>query len=264
MEPSRPLTPDGQVDWDAFAAHDYWKANYAFMRADDRLFLEMVRDFFGAEASSTPAGSGVDVGSGANLYPAMSMLPLADEITLWEYGAQNCAWLREQLPHYSTYWDRYWQTLREHKAYEALGSRDVRRRLARAATVHQASLFDLPEQQFDVGTMFFVAESITSDEGEFRRAVASFMEALKPGAPFAAAFMRNSTGYVVKDHKFPAVKVDEDGIAECLRAFASDLRVHTVDTRGRSIDAQDRSEGAPEKQLRDGYEGMILALGHRQ
>lgn len=267
-KPSRPLTPDGLVDWDVFHAHDYWKKNYAFMRADDRLFLEHLRDFFGKKASATTSEDGprlgVDVGSGANLYPTLSMLPLCDKITLWEYGAQNCDWLRAQVRDYVPYWKLYWQTLREHKAYEGLGSRDaVRRRLARTAEVHQGSLFELPEKTFHVGTMFFVAESITSDEKEFQRGVESFLASLKPGAPFAAAFMRNSAGYVVKDHDFPAFKIDELGIGDRMQGFASDLRIVTVDTRGRPVAPGERPEAAPNRRLRDGYEGMILTLGYR-
>ena len=42
--------------------------------------------------------------------------------------------------------------------------------------------------------MFFVAESITEDAVEFRAAVAAFVGAPTPGAPFAAAFMAGSAG----------------------------------------------------------------------
>ncbi|CAM5649016.1 hypothetical protein SANTM175S_10556 [Streptomyces antimycoticus] len=53
------------------------------------------------------------------------------------------------------------------------------------------SLFDLCSgaERWDLGTMFFVAESITTSLDEFRRGVGCFMSALNPGAPFAAAFM---------------------------------------------------------------------------
>lgn len=267
-DPVPPIaSSESSVNWDAFHAHEYWKANYAFMRADDRLFLERLRDFFGGEASAATSGDGprlgVDVGSGANLYPALSMLPLCDKITLWEYGAQNCEWLAAEVRRYSNHWDPYWRTLREHKAYEVLGSRDVRRRLARTAVVHPGSLFDLPEKEFHVGTMFFVAESITSSEDEFQSAVKSFMASLKPGAPFAAAFMRNSTGYKVNDREFPAVEIDEGGIGDFLQESAADFRLSTVDTRGRSLNPDERLEAGSTRRLRHGYDGMILALGHR-
>ena len=34
-------------------------------------------------------------------------------------------------------------------------------------------MFDLPKARWDLGTMFFVAESITEDPAEFRAAVAA-------------------------------------------------------------------------------------------
>ena len=51
--------------------------------------------------------------------------------------------------------------------------------------------------------MFFVAESITEDPAEFHAALARFVGALKPGAPFAAAFMAGSDGYPVAGTRFP-------------------------------------------------------------
>jgi hypothetical protein len=254
-------------DWDAFEPEVYWKNNYAFLRGDDRRFIERLRALFGAEVAKTrPAGRprrGIDVGSGANLYPALAMLPLCDEITLLEYGAKNCEWLRGEVARYSTYWDPCWRLLREHEAYAEIGT-NARRRLTRTARVTQGSLFDLPsseEPKYDVGTMFFVAESITDQENRFYEALDAFVGALVPGAPFAAAFMRNSNGYVVDNQAFPALKIDENHVAEYLKKIAPDVRVEVVDDRGR-YDNDPAVDKRPTRRLRHGYDGMILALGH--
>jgi hypothetical protein len=253
-------TPDSP-DWDAFHPVEYWKANYAYLRGDDRRFLQLLRDFFGAEPHR-PGRVGVDVGAGANLYPALAMLPLCDQITLLEYGAKNCEWLRGEVQRYSTYWDPFWRVLRDHPAYQALGNTHARRPLARVATVRQGSLFALEEQQFDVGTMFFVAESITNQAGEFYAAVDRFIGSLRPGAPFAAAFMRNSSGYVVDSREFPALEIDENHVREHLVKVAPDLRVETVDTRGQFLNEDEPADIGKTRLLRHGYDGMILALGH--
>jgi hypothetical protein len=205
---------------------------------------------------------GVDVGSGANLYPALSMLPLCDEIMLWEYGAENCKWLTAEVKHYSPQWDKYWQTLRVHPEYACLGTRDVRDRLAQTATVHKGSLFDLPANTFDVGTMFFVAESMSSEPKDCPNAIKSFIDSLKSDAPFAAAFMRNSSGYIVNDHQFPAFRIDENDIRDYLDGAVTDLELLTVDTKGQLADAAEQTGAASARRLRPGYEGMILALGH--
>lgn len=44
-------------------------------------------------------------------------------------------------------------------------------------------MFDLPRARWNLGTMFFVAESITVDPAELRAAVAAFTGALTPRCP---------------------------------------------------------------------------------
>src|SRR2546430_17725893 len=93
------------------------------------------------------------------------------------------------------------------------------------AKIEQASIYELPVAMWDVGTMFFVAESITGIRAEFELATKRFLQSLKPGAPFAAAFMRNSAGYEVGDVRFPAVAVTENDIRRVLSRYTADLRV---------------------------------------
>ena len=97
--------------------------------------------------------------------------------------------------------------------------------------------------------MFFVAESMTSLHEEFTWGVAHFMRTLAPGAPFAAAFMAHSKGLQVDGHSFPACDVGEYEVRASLEPFADDFKVHRL---------QDTAC------VRDGYAGMILALGWRR
>src|SRR5262249_24239379 len=124
---------------------------------------------------------------------------------------------------------------------------DPRSVLARRATVHQGSIFDLPAASWDIGTMFFVAESLTTRHDEFESATHRFMRALRPGSPFAAAFMENSTRYDVGARCFPSFPVTVKIVRGCLEAFSGDLDVQRISLGS-----------AP---LRKGYTGMILALG---
>jgi hypothetical protein len=239
-----PLPPsvNSDINWDTFNSGWYQDHNYRTLRDDDRQIIERIRDYF-ANAGVT-AGRGVDVGAGANLYPALSMLPFCATLDLREFAASNVVWLKEQIESFDPSWDEFWAVLRQNPAYAAVG--DPRPALTRVATVHQASVFDLPARQWDLGTMFFVACSLSNDIAEFRRAVHCFVQSLVPDAPFAAAFMVKSQGYQVGDEWFPAVAIDKEEAAHCLAPVAYDVTVQPIET------------GSP---LRNGYGGMILATG---
>ncbi|GAB2923387.1 SCO2525 family SAM-dependent methyltransferase [Micromonospora polyrhachis] len=232
-----------QFDWDHFDSDAYFDHNYRAVRDDDREIMKIVRDFF-ANADIDSRGRAVDVGAGTNLYPSLAMLPFCSHLDLWEYSASNVAWLRRQVAGFGENWDAFWDIYREQPAYAALS--DPRVALAERTEVHQASVFDLPDRRWDLGTMFFVACSLSTDLTEFRRAVHAFVGALKPGAPFATAFMAKSQGYFVGDDWFPAVAIDATEVESCLATVATGVTVTSIEV------------GAP---LRDGYSGMIVATG---
>lgn len=240
---------NSDVDWDRFDAKSYLHHNYRTLRGDDRRFIAAIRDFFDKSALP-PRAAGIDVGSGANLYPALAMLPFVERLTLLDYSASNVQWLQRQLTGFDSSWDPFWATYCSRPAYAEIA--DPRAVLRRVASVVRRDLFrfvaDVP---YDVGTMFFVAESLSSSRAEFDAAVRRFLDLLKPGAPFAAAFMENSVGYRVGDVEFPAVQVTTGDVARSLSAAAEGLSVH-YEPAG--------VVGA----LRPGYDGMILAVGRRK
>jgi hypothetical protein len=237
------LTGNAECAWDEFDPEWYVDHNYRTVREDDRRILQQVRDFFAT--TDRPLGRGIDVGAGPNLYPALAMLPLCHEVTLWERSRSNVAWLNREVERFSQSWDAFWNVLLSRPRYADLD--DPRQALRERARVWNGDIFRLGRRQWDVGTMFFVAESITANRGEFQRAVERFIRALKPGAPFAAAFMKNSTGYAVSGHRFPAVAVNERDVEQCLSSLdCQALKISPIPSV---------------TPLRAGYDGMILALG---
>jgi hypothetical protein len=261
MEPQSGQEQGDNADypWDDFDSADYFRHNYSALRHDDQQILEAMRDFFpkadpntggtgklvdGRVADERPL-RGLDLGSGTNLYPSLAMLPFCADLTLWEYSARNTAWLQRQIRSYAESWDTFWKVLAQASPYD--GVADPRAMFSGRAHVHRGSVFDLPSAEWDMGTMFFVAESLTSSPAEFEAATHRFVAALRPGAPFAAAFMENSTGYTVGAQDFPAVAVTRETVGGCLEKVGRDLDVQRID-----------SGNAP---LRDGYSGMILVLG---
>ncbi|GIF20680.1 hypothetical protein BJ973_001414 [Actinoplanes tereljensis] len=235
------------VDWDDFDSRAYFEHNYGALRWDDTAIIKIIADFFKASLPEKFIGHAIDVGAGTNLYPALTMLPYASRVTLYERAYSNRVWLERTLPKPQESWGRFWKeisTTRE--TYDRISSPfDV---LADRAEVVKGNVFDLKPNQYHLGTMFFVAESITTRDDEFRRATRLFVESLVPGAPFAAAFMRNSSGYFVAGTRFPACSVSEEDLREALAPVARRVEIETVES----------------DDLRDGYCGMMVATGRKR
>jgi NNMT/PNMT/TEMT family len=249
------LDRNADAQWNRFSTADYWRRNYHALQAEDREIIRLVSHFFIRAFADRPlARRGIDVGSGTNLYPALLMLPWAEQILLTDFSASNVDWLRRQLDDDSALWTwgPFWDELQGAEGYNGIG--EPRKQLREAcdsmpgcAGVEQRSVFALPRERWDLGTMFFLAESITEDPAEFRAAVARFVGALVPGAPFAAAFMAGSDGYPVADTRFPALPIAAGDVESHLAELgASKLSVELLRT---------------EHRVRPGYEGMIVATG---
>lgn len=246
---------NADAPWNMFSSHDYWHRNYSKLQAEDREIIRRVSDFLVSALADCPrVQRAIDVGAGTNLYPALLMLPWTEQILLADFSKSNVSWLQDQLADRISpwVWGRFWREMRKAKEYRDLDR--PRKRLREAcvpepghAGVEELSVFDLPKARWNLGTMFFVAESISEDPVEFRAAVAAFIGALTPGAPFAAAFMADSEGYPVDGTHFPALPIEPDDV----RRHLTELGV-----REPSVDLLDTS-----KRVRDGYGGMIVATG---
>lgn len=248
-------TLNADVRWDDFDPHQYIGHNYLVMQAVDEEIVTLVRDHFSDHfEGGDRVPCGIDVGAGPNLYPAFTMLPWCERITLLERSAQNRKYLLEQrdaADGYDVHWDPFWKVLSGRKGYQDVD--DPRERFKKVVEEPtEGSLFELGRTapRYDVGTMFFVAESITTSLEEFQKGVRCFMQALKPGAPFATAFMEHSQGYRVGDIEFPARDIDKEDV----RTALGDLVEPTVDIQ--RLNTSDL--------VRDGYTGMILARGRRK
>jgi hypothetical protein len=70
---------------------------------------------------------------------------------------------------------------------------------------------------------------------------------LKPGGVFAATFMEGSKGYTVGDTFFPAVSIHMADVADSMASVAYDVKIRSITTGASPV--------------REGYSGMILAMG---
>jgi hypothetical protein len=237
---------NADVTWDHFDPVEYVARNYASARAEDLLLVRRLtahwRKRLGMERLSA-----IDVGSGANLYPALSLLPWSRRLTFWELSRSNAEWLNREIRSYSSLWDTFWREMAELQPHKSID--DPRAALASVAVVKHASIFDLPAEEWDVGTMWFVAESITTSRNEFERALDCFFGALRPLAPFAACFMEGSVGYCVGKERFPALSIFAEMLQEEVQARVHEFELERIPIAGEA--------------LRSGYTGMLLVLGSR-
>nr|WP_298557823.1 SCO2525 family SAM-dependent methyltransferase [uncultured Streptomyces sp.] len=240
------------MSWELFDPVAYVDHNYRAVQGEDAEMLRVVGDHFAGHFSGHSKGpvTGIDVGSGSNLYPALTMLPWCEEITLLERSPANVRYLKGQVTAYDANWDVFWDVLCENQAYRCLDL-DPREKAGRVVRVQQGDLFSLGQHQekWSLGTMFFVAEAMTTSYGEFAFGVERFLRALAPGAPFAAAFMEHSCGYQVGEHFFPACDVGESEVRASIEGFAGDFKVERITSSA---------------EIRAGYSGMILAYGRRR
>ncbi|MZG12807.1 hypothetical protein GTY44_04770, partial [Streptomyces sp. SID5914] len=170
-----------------------------------------------------------------------------EKLLLLEYAHPNVEYLEKQIAPagYDIAWDPFWDELRKVPAYAAV---EPRGRVGEVVRVERGNLFDLEggDRRWSLGTMFFVADSMSEAPEEFHRGVRCFMNALGEGAPFAAAFMKESVGYRVGEHDYPAYRVNEETVRLSLEPFTAELEIHDL-----------------HHSVRPGHEGMLLALGRR-
>ena len=209
------ITGNAAVDWTTFDPAAYVR-QYTPPREED---LEVARRM---RAHFTDAdGHGIDVGTGANLYPALAMLA-AENVTgieLIDHSKSNTDWLEATL---DKPLDEMW------RPYAACWH-CAKRRMYADTWIGEASLLgDFPTVWYDLGTMACVAESITADPAEFEQACERFLGALRPGSPYVATFTRMSSGYRVGDAEFPAVPVDADDVWAVLEPLSAGLQVSHI------------------------------------
>ena len=249
MADREPSIRNGAVPWSNFDADEYWRINYASVLSEDAEIIQCASKFL-IEACGEPSRlkQAVDVGAGGNLYPALLMLPWAEHIDFTEHASPNIDWLSQNLAETpgEWRWQPFWDLVAGLPSYRTI--KDPRRALAAAHEVRTLSIFDLPPRTWDLGSMFFVADGITTDEAEFEAAVRAFLGALVPGSPFLMAFMEGSTGYEVRGQRFPSVEVTP----RSLDALLAELPV-----TGTSVLRTDNSV----RRLRPGYDAMLLVTG---
>ncbi|GAN00333.1 putative methyltransferase bldM [alpha proteobacterium U9-1i] len=235
-----------EFGWSKFDPESYVQHYYADPHPDDD---EVVRRTCAALIEGAAGRTDLDVldvGTGPNLFPLLSALPVARRVTAWEYAESNIAWLHQEAKRAALRapWLHFWEIARAaHGMADASPEAPMAALRAKLDAV-QGSIFDLPAANWDAATMFFCAESITARQDEFENACACFARAVRPGGMLAAAFLAGSRGYTVGSEEYPAVSVGPDELEAAFSKLATGMTVERIGDR--------------EEEIRSGYSGMLF------
>ena len=235
-----------EFGWSNFDPQSYVDHYYADPHPDDDEVVRRTCAALIAGAAGRTDLDVLDVGTGPNLFPLLSALPVARAITAWEYAGSNIAWLKQEVgrPELRAPWLHFWSVAR---AAHAIVSADAAAPLAALRgklDAVQGSIFDLPTARWDAATMFFCAESITARQDEFETACARFADAVRPGGMLAAAFLAGSRGYTVGQEDYPAVSVGPNELQAAFDRVAAEIKIERIGDR--------------EEEIRSGYSGMLF------
>lgn len=230
---------ESQFDPETYLAHYYQDPH-----PDDDLVLRLTCEAF-KNAQPSGALETVDVGTGPNLYPLFAALPRASTLTAWEYSQVNIDWLRRELAGATMrpQFEHFWKVARDAYGDPELPENPIPELKSRTR-LHKGSIFDLPRQSWDAGTMFYCAEAVTTDPAEFDQACACFARSIKPGGTIVAAFLANSSSYELDGRRSPLMTLTEDSLKATFEKVAG--RVET------------RPIGIVQEEVRSGYTGMVL------
>jgi hypothetical protein len=231
--------------WDEFDPEAYIFDNYSTVFPHDLYSLALLTTLY---KQKQHIGKVLEIGCGPNLLPVLAAIPYADSIRIIDPGSQNIEYLYRQLFDIDPVWKPAMTVIRAIDPSLSLNHFDFQLAYQQKISFDAGSVFDLPKNFFDVASMHYVAESITSDYAEFERACLSFKQSVKPGGMLIASFMENSTGYTVNGVDFPACPITisdlKDVFKDCdpvIERLSSDLTP-----------------------MRSGYTGILFLVGKVQ
>jgi len=124
-------------------------------------------------------------------------------------------------------------------------------RACQLGKVTQQSIFELPENAYDIAITCFGPESLTGDRAEWKRAVTRFFRSVKPGHAVVMLYMGKSTGYSSAGGSFPAVPISQDDVLSIANKQLEKIQAFYIPSTDHGI----RPEG--EQFSYDGMGGIV-------
>jgi hypothetical protein len=237
---------NADVDWNRWPVQDYLAEVYRELHPSDDAVIAHHSAFLRTLPPERVRHS-LELGAGPNLYPLMLAAAVSPHIDVVEPSEANRAYLEAQLTGEP---DRSWTVFYDRcRQLQPALPPTLAGALSRV-TVRRGAAADLTPDQYDLGSMHFVAESATEDADEFRDMCAAFAGSVRPGGYLVAAFMENMGRYRVGDGpQWPGYPVDADKVRTVFEPLVAELETSRVDF----------DETGPDY----GYTGMVLLSATR-
>lgn len=240
------LLHNRDVDWNRWPVQTYLEENYRVPHPADLAVIDHHARFY-RRLRPGSIGRSLEFGAGPNLYPLMLAASVSRHIQAVEPSAASVAYLQGQLRNGA---DRSWSAF-----YEECRRRlptlppDLNTALSIVEVTH-AGAAEIGADAYDLGSMHFVAESVTEDLAEFTALCERFAKAVRPGGPLIAAFMENMGRYRLGDgSSWPGVRVDSDIVRAVFARLATGIEVTRIEADATLPDY--------------GYTGMVLMTARR-
>ncbi len=247
-------------EWSDFDPYEYAERNYfnngEILSEDKLLIRHAIKALKQLGIKPGSLKRVADVGTGPNLYPAMILSPFVTpnaEIELLEFSTHR-SYLAKLLEEthdqkHAAIWKKFEEFMIEVGGgiYEG-GEKKVKKQ----AKIQYGNIFDLPENEYDFISSYFVAESIVDSQMPFREAIQSLGKAIKPDGILMVAHVVGSEGwYAGNGTHFPAINLT----AEQIRQAYLDVDLDIISTIAVSPDNQG---------FREGYHGTMLVIAQKQ
>lgn len=215
----------GETNFSAhFSPRDYLKEYFSAWDIEDEFTMSFLhRIYEGLEPQETM----VEIGGGPIIHQLISARRKVESIIFAEYLARNRfevkTWKQNHKAAFD--WDPYFEYIaRLEKTDEPVADmkRSLRQKIRAIIPcdiLRPPVLPAIPDSQFDLVSVHFCPESITSDESEFVAGMSRIVSLAKPNGLFVMSFLKESEIYAVGSKNFSAYPLTEKKLLETLSAL---------------------------------------------
>lgn len=221
------------TDFKTFHPHQYIDEYYAHIGEENQAILTFLHRTYRYLFSKIEKALILEFGGGPTLYQLISASAYPVEIHFSEYLPENreqiVLWLDDRPEKYS--WKKYVQFVLNLEGItpdeENVRARkkEMRKKITKVLHVDAKRPNPLGEHQriYDILSVNFVPESITSDKDEWERCIQYMIPLLREGGYLIMCSIIGARSYRVANQEFPAVPIDQHEIITQLAKYGCSI-----------------------------------------